>query len=440
VAAIVLAPVVAFALAAPTVRAADSGFRRHDDALVWWSSTVARMPPGPGVYLTEHDHSLFAAQYERLVAGGRPDIAVANSELCRDRWFLAHLDRALPELHVPYIDDGLRGQLVARLVMDNLRAGRPVAGDQPQAAGLVPLAAVPMGRAYLYGHGDAAAGKTTDTWAPAEPPPRYHGDVGSRVSGLIGAVRAGHEIDVGRLDQAAVALGLGRFDAADLAVLAAAELSPDRPLLYRFIPRTRPVFIHEPWQSQLLGDELAWQARLDPPAAMDAEPAATVDSALGPERRLHALWRGLLSRPVSQQGPHDAALPPEIPAIAALGPEAELATVRVLSAYRRPGQAEALVRDVIDGRGDDHQARLLYGSLLGNRGALAEAEVQFERAARLAEGRAPAPVHAEILARLGLAQVRQGKPDAARASWQRALALDPGRADIASYLGQLDAE
>lgn len=450
-AAVFLAPLVGFALTAPAGHSrahGDSGFQRHDDPLRLWSDTVDRMAPGPGVYFASSDHTLFAAQYERLVAGQRPDIAVANPELARDRWFLAHIDRLLPVLAVPYIDDGVAGSTAERLAFDNLTRGAPVAGDDPAVGRLDPSGSVPMGRAYRYTPPESRAprlrpgsesGPESDSDS-VSPPPRLSGALGQKIARRIGLTRARHEIVRGRLASAAIAAGLRqRFDDAAWSRIAAARPSRSRPALAPLIPAMTPVFISAAWQADLMASELVWMASAPDPAsdAISRQASAHVT----PEQRLHALWRDLLTRipgesshgePDSSGGVSPAAQPADLfDAIGHLGRDAEMATARMLVAIGRDRLAESSLRWVMARRGRDEKNLVLLGSILGNRntiGALAEAEALFAEAAQLA------PDDPEPLVRLGLAQRKQGKIALARESWQRALMLDPGRRDAAMFL------
>jgi hypothetical protein len=409
---------------APSGRARDAGFQQGDAPLALWDETAARMPPGPGVYFAAGDHSLFALQYERLVAGARPDIAVASAELCRDAWFVRHLDRALPELFVPFVDDGMRGDIAERLAAENLRRGRPVGGDRP-AVGRLPVFASPRGRGFALSLAEGATGDA------ALPPPRYPGDTGTRIARQIGLERALFEAQRGRLQEGALAAGLDdRFGPAGMAALGRARPGRERPPLLSHIPRLSSVFLSEAWQIDLLGDDLAWQAGLDAAEAANASVSASASaSASSPERRLHAAWRALLLA-------LDGGKPPA-PALAGarqvLGAGAELATARMLDRVGRGPAAETILRDSMASQ-PSAPALLMLGSIAGNRGtpdAIEQAAALFARAAELA------PADAEPWVRLGIARARQNRLAEARTAWQRALALDPARQDAAELLARL---
>lgn len=367
-AAVLALPLIAVGAAAPEARATGSGFRRGDAPLRLWSDTVALTPPGPALYFATGDHGLFPAQYERLVAGGRPDVAVASPELARDAWFLRHVKRLGPELYVPYVDDGIAGNIAERLAVSNLRQGRPVAASVPSFGRLASTHAAAIGRAYLLRLEPA------DALGPALPPPPFRGPIGSRVAGEIGLTRALYEAERGRIAEGARAAGLeDRFGPEGMAALASARPSAERPALYGLLPRLGPVFIFGPWQREVLGDDFAWVAGL-PDAELEADAPAS--------RLLHARWRALLR----------GELDPD-QAIEGLGPEAALATARMLAVTRRLEAADQVLRDLL-ARDESAEALVLHGMVLD----------------------------------------RAGRSDEARAAWSRALELEPGRTDAAALL------
>lgn len=288
VAALVLLPLVAIGLLGHVVRAEDGGFRRNDDATRWFSQTVDQLPPGPALYFADGDPTLFAAQYEHFVAGGRPDVAIANHELLRDRWFLDQVRRQRPELDSRGLDDK-RGHVAERLARRNV-ARFPVAGDDFTIAGLLGR---PLGRAYQYSTTPPA------TLPPAPPPLQFSGYVGRRVAGRIALTRTHFELSAQRFDQAVVAAGLDDRFAADAEQLKRATASPRRPPLLVAVERASPprdnLFLFEPWQLQLAGDEIAWRAGLK---ATPAKLPATAPF----ERRLHRAYTALLSRRATLAG------------------------------------------------------------------------------------------------------------------------------------------
>lgn len=371
---------------------------RSDDPTRLWASTVARMPPGPGLYVATGDASLFADQYERLVAGGRPDIALANPEMCRDEWYLRHLKRTMPALYVPYVDDGVRGQLAARLAVSNMRKGRPVGGDDPSFGPLKSALARPLDRAYLYllAPGDAGAGQT------ARPPPDYTGAVGRRVAARMGLFRAAYEEERGRFADAARAGGmLDRFLPSQIARLRSATPRPDRPPLRPLLPAMTPLIIHAPWVADVYTDDLAWQAGIDPPPP---RAAAT------PELRLLDSWRALLT----------GTLAPGAPGLLDFGHPAAAATVELLLRVGNEKALEKQLRAMLARWPDDSQATALLGTTMANRGDLAQAETLLRRAVKLD------PRDADARAWLGVVLAHRGKTDEAKATYDEALSIDPG--------------
>ncbi len=294
VAAALALPLVAVGLAGRTARATDSGFRRGDDPTRRVAATVGQMPPGPAAYVVHGDDALFPALYERIVAGYRPDVAIVNGELMRDRWFVTQVDRSLPALYVPFVNDGRRyPSMVEALVTGNLMAGRPVGGDEWIWRTGKPSPAAPMGRGYRYGPEPTRA-------APAPPPPDYRGAVGARVAGRIGLTRALYEAARGRLPAAVTATALSNRFAGDEDALAAATPDPGRPVLYGLVPHKTPIFIFARWQAELFGDDLAWIAGLPPP---DPAVAGAVY-----ERRVHLVWRQVLSGAIAVDALPDGVL------------------------------------------------------------------------------------------------------------------------------------
>ena len=418
--------VVEIALLLPLVGVAFSGgpaiasqLDDSDDAMQLWDQTIGSMPPGPAVYFANSDHALFLAQYQRIVSGARPDVVPANAELCRDSWFLHHVKRLLPDLYVPYVDDGVRGVLAERLARENMRARRPVGGEEPAFGPLESSHARPIARAYLY------LLRPADIASPSEaarPPPDFSGPVGRRVAGSVGRVRALYEAERGRLRDAARAAGLPALVEEHGRELAAGPRD-DRPSLYSYLPRVTPVFIHEPWITELLGEEICWRAGI---RCKDATPFEH-DDCEPLERRLHARWRALLT----------GGLPADSKEIARLGRTAEEATVHMLFGVGADATAEVFLRAMLERDPEDPTTLTNLASLLARRDAptaLAEAETLFAEAARLE------PDVAETLVRLGLVRVRQNKRSAAREAWRRALAIDPTRRDVATWLEHLDQE
>jgi hypothetical protein len=246
------------------------------------TDVIGELPPGPGVIVASHGTVWSAIHHAQAIAGARPDL----------------------QLVPPMLPSA------ADLVAANaLRANQVVGSDVPAFGRLDPTRSVPRGRGF-----ELRAEPLAVAIAPP-PPAHYDSAIGDEIATQLAVSRARYEAGMGRLDAAARAAGLtARFRAADLAVLAIALPSADRPALYGFIPRLddrRP----GPWLLELLGDDLAWVAGIEQPA-VDGPPA----------RRLHALWRELLA------GKRTA----DDPEIAALGPAAVTATNQLIASLRRP--------------------------------------------------------------------------------------------------------
>ena len=388
-----LAPLVAAGLLAGGGQPLD----RDDAPARLWSATVGALPPGPGLYFTSGDHTLFAAQYERLVAGGRPDLVVAHPELARDEWFLRHVKRMMPLLRVPYVDDGVRGATAERLAIYNMRNGRTVGGDMPSFGGLRSRYAGAVGRGYQYVLVEA------DAADPARPPPDFEGHIGRRVAALVGLARGEYELERERFADAARAAGLVRRLSGDqMAALAAAKARADRPPLLPLLPRRTRVLLYDDWMTDLFADELAWRAGL--PALRPGDSGG--DSF---EQRLHARWRALLS----------GQLEPGSPELLDAGRDAALATTRLLVELGREPAVEKHLFAFLKRWPDDAGAVALYGSLRFNQGDLATAEELFRRSIALD------PAVGESRARLSVVLARLGKSEEARAEWDKAVALDP---------------
>jgi len=343
--------------------------------------------PGPGVFFVTTPAIASALRHERAVAGLRPDLAVAVA------------------------DD--------RRAVQALRAGMTVASDSPSFGRLDLRRARPTGRGFTLLREEAEP--ASDAAVP--PPAGYPGEGGRAIAAYLAVERARYEANRGHLDRAARAAGLvGRFGAADLAILAGTVPGRARPPMFGFVPTLTPGALPPPWLPELFGDDLAWVADL---------PAAPLPADAPAERRLHALWRDILS------GTRTAG----DPAIAAMGLAAERATVMMLADVHRGDAAEQAAR-VLLARHEDAATLLALGSLLAERGGLGDGAPPDDAArALLAEaeavlGRAVTadPTSVDALIVRGLVQHRLGKVDEARRSWQRAQALDPQRADVRDLL------
>lgn len=241
---------------------------------------IGELPSGPGVIVATSPVTHTAIAYAQGVAGARPDLSL------------------VPPL-APTVTDAV--------VADALRAKQLAVADAPAVGRLDPSRALPRGRGFEL---------RLDLPEPTETPPppaSYASATGDRAAVALALARARYEAGRGRLDAAARAAGLtSRFGAAELAMLSTTAPSRDRPALFGFLPRL-PEPASPRWRLDLFGDDLAWVAGIDQPL-VDAPPA----------RKLHGLWRELLSGVRAADDPD----------IAALGPEAVAATRELLAATR----------------------------------------------------------------------------------------------------------
>jgi hypothetical protein len=243
---------------------------------------IDEVPPGPGVFIATRPTTQVALEYAQLVAGARPDLTLSPPAAPTD---------------------------ADVFVKQALVTDRIAASDAFAFGRLDPKRAYPRGRGFQL-----LATEPTKL-AAIRPPAKYPSAIGESESVLLALSLTRYEAGFGRLDAAAHAAGLARtrFGAADLALLATAQ--PIRPPLYGMIPSFgTPV---GPWLLDLLGDDLAWVAGVDQPD-VDAPPA----------RRLHTLWRKLLTGQIKVGDP----------AIVALGPEAVAATAALVEPPPPPKQ------------------------------------------------------------------------------------------------------
>jgi Flp pilus assembly protein TadD len=400
--AVLVAPMVLMAL---WMSSNDTSRRDHsDDAMQLWDESVGAMPPGPGLFFASADHTLFVAWYERLVGGARPDIVIVNPELVRDRWFLEHLRGMSSELYLPFLDDGIKGNIAERLYWENAKRGHDVWGD---ALVPTPVAASAAGRAFIF--------HTEETMATASeplPPLRFSGLVGTKVATLTALRRAQFESAQGRLAAAAGALGIADVVGAELLAR-----TPQRPSLLPHLPKVEHHFLVADSAVALFAEDLAWQlggAQLTPVGD-------------GQEERIHLAWRQLLS------GDRDNA---EL-LLDSLDDAALASTTPMLIALGENQRAEDRLRKRIAANAKDALSLSALGSLLGNKGdvaSLAEAGELFQAALTVDQN------NPETWTRTGLVLIKQGKRDLAREAWTTALRLDPKRKDAAEFLRRLDAE
>jgi hypothetical protein len=236
------------------------------------TDVIGDAPSGPGLVVATSGTTWSAINYAQAVAGVRPDLAL-----------------------VPPVAPTVADVLVA----DALRAKQLAVADVAAFGRLDLALAIPRGRGF-----ELVAAPPGHAYAPPAPA-SYPSAIGERQAVALAIARARYEAINGRLDAAARAAGLTeRFGAAGLAMLATTAPTRERPALYGFLPR-----LADPdtgtWPLDLFGDDLAWVAGIE-------QPLVTAP----PSRRLHGLWRELLS---GQRTADD-------PEIAALGPAAVAAT------------------------------------------------------------------------------------------------------------------
>lgn len=238
---------------------------------------ISEIPPGPGTFLSTRAPSWFALQYERTIAGRRPDLDL------------------VPPLPVQ------RADVIAA---DALRAGKVVGADAAAFGRLDIKRAIPRDRGFQL------VATTPEIATAVAPPAHYTTPTGADESLALALERARLEAASNRLDAAARAAGLTtRFGAADLAVLGATLPSRARPALFGFLPLDETP--RGPWLVDTFGDDLAWVASIAQP-----EPPASAPM----PRKLHALWRQIFA----------GTLKPDAPQIAALGPIAVAATTEMM--------------------------------------------------------------------------------------------------------------
>jgi hypothetical protein len=232
------------------------------------------VPPGPGTFVTTRSTSWVVLDYAAVIAGARPDLAL-----------------------VPPLPPTEADAVVANM----LRANRIAASDAAGFGRLDIRRAIPRRRGFqLVG---VAPGRPSQVEGPA----LYTSEIGRQQAILLALERARFEAASDRLDVAARAAGLAgtRFNASDLAVLAATTPIAERPALFGLLPNGD--LPPGPWLLDLFGDDLAWVAGL---------PIAEVPAGAPMPRRLHAKWRAILSGTAK---PDDAD-------IAAMGADAVRAT------------------------------------------------------------------------------------------------------------------
>ena len=275
VAALAGAPLIGAALlSGPAFSIDDPG---HAPARVAFDLTVA-VPAGPGVLATTRPQTWTAIAYAQRIAGARPDLQLAPVDRSSDA-----------------------------ALADKVRAGSVVAMEVPALGRIDLRSTYPRGRAFLLA---AAPPKIAERTIPS--PAHYRSAIGEQLAVLFAVDRARYEAGHGRLGDAARAAGLtDRFGAADLAILSTA--APARPAFFGFIPALEELPPGR-WLVDLLGDDLAWVAGIDPPVV--EAPRA---------RKLHALWRAMWRGEIK----------PDDPQITALGPAAVKATGELVDELKK---------------------------------------------------------------------------------------------------------
>ncbi len=241
------------------------------------TDVIGDAPSGPGLVVATSGTTWSAIHYSQMVTGARPDLAL------------------VPPVAPTTAD---------RLVADALRAKQLAVADVPAFGRLDLALAVPRGRGF-----ELVGAPPESAFVPPAPA-HYPSAIGERQAVALAIARARYEAIAGRLDAAARAAGqTERFGAAGLAMLATTAPTRERPALFGFVP-----LLADPetgtWLLDLFGDDLAWVAGIEQPL-VDAPPS----------RRLHGLWRELLS---GQRAADD-------PEIAALGPAAIRATADLVA-------------------------------------------------------------------------------------------------------------
>jgi hypothetical protein len=242
------------------------------------------LPPGPGTFVATRPASWIVLDYASSIAGARPDLGLVPP---------------------------LPSQEADAIVASSLRANRIAGADAAAFGRLDVTRAIPRRRGFQL------LGAAPETPSPVDDPATYATAIGQEQAVLLALERARLEAASGRLDAAARALGLAgtRFNAGDLAVLAATTPIPERPAMFGLLPLDG--IPPGTWLQELFGDDLAWVAGL---------PIAKAPSDAPMPRRLHEKWRAI------QMG----AATPDDPEIAAMGPAAVAATKAVFVEIKGP--------------------------------------------------------------------------------------------------------
>jgi hypothetical protein len=375
----------------------DARWRHDDDVLRFYDRTLGAVPVGPAVLVTDSDHGLFVNQYEKVVAGARPDVALAHDGFLKAEWAARFIKRDFPIIYVPFVDDGIRGNMLARLIQGNLARGFPVWSLMPDVGASW---ATPVDGTFDF---DCSPREMP---GPAYPQPSFGWDMGRRAAAHINWKRAMWELHARRYDEALRAAGaLADLSERDRRAVAAIPRDA-RPVLPE-LPHASPIFFYEDWQLEAMVREVRFLAGL--PEDRPADDAA-------PDLVLLYAWH-LYLRGDSRA---DAEL-------ARAYADGRVMTARMLFGRGRDADGEGQLRKCMAEKPEHDGCVLMLASHLANHARLAEAETLLRR---MLERRA----HPRAFAELGLVLAKQNHPDEAIAIWKRSLALDPTQADVEAWL------
>src|SRR5262249_11329316 len=337
--AIVGLPVLVLAATGRTTHI-DARSRRDDDVLRYYDRTLGAVPVGPAVLITDSDHGLFVSQYEKVVAGARPDVALAHEAFLKAEWSARFIKRDFPIIYVPFVDDAIPGAMAARLIRGNLARGFPVWSLTPDVGGIW---ATPVDGTFDF---DCASRAPP---GPALPQPSFGGDMGRRVAAHINWKRATWELNARRYEEALRAAG-ALAGLSERERRAVAVIPKDARPVLPDLPHASPIFFYEDWQLDSIVREVRWLAgRPEEPPPADA----------APDLRLLYGWHLYLRG--------DARADAEI---ARAYVDARARTARMLFARGRDADGEAQLRKCLAERPDHDGCVLMLASHLGNHGRL----------------------------------------------------------------------
>jgi tetratricopeptide (TPR) repeat protein len=413
-----VASAVALFGAAAVVLATPFGLRRADGHAETYVRAALAAAPARALVVVGSDHAAFPILYAQRVEGERLDVRTAIAPLLTSSWYLRTLKRWWPDLFVPFVDDGRRDALEARLVRTNA-AVRPVLREP------VGLVGADLGILSRIAGGGAPA----DALAQWE---RYlsleeGGDLTRWIRGFAAMRRATVLADRGALGRAAAAiLALLHEDAAwlepwealararRLPLPAPPSLRPAAPL----VPRMTRAFLYSDAEASWRAGDLLWALGLPGLASPWLAGCACAEGKV--VAALHA-WRS---------GNEEAGER----ALAELGERARdgrVALARALAGEGRRDTALKVVDELV--RAEDPGALALAGVWEAERGNLGAAENLLRRSLALRPGAV------EPLTNLGLVYAKQGRLRDAESAWREA-ARDPGGHRARALLAKLRAE